>query len=177
MNWDAVGAIAELLGATAVVASLVYVAVQIRQNTRTVRAAATKEAASTIRDWFAMILADPDLGRIFAVGVEGMGRLDENERIQFALIMFNFIKAVEDLHYQGDKGVMDPDLWRGWDYQARQYLTAPGVQEYWVQRPSAFSERFRDYVNSLDPDPSYKRVSAMAASADDTGRDGHKAAT
>ncbi len=39
MNWDAIGAIAELLGAIGVIASLVYLATQIRQNTRSVRSA------------------------------------------------------------------------------------------------------------------------------------------
>tara|TARA_B110000858_G_scaffold89247_1_gene103084 strand:- start:5179 stop:5370 length:192 start_codon:yes stop_codon:yes gene_type:complete len=34
MNWDAISAIGEIIGATAVVVSLVYLAVQIRQNTR-----------------------------------------------------------------------------------------------------------------------------------------------
>ncbi len=38
MNWDAIGAIAELLGAIGVIGSLVYLATQIRQNTTTVRA-------------------------------------------------------------------------------------------------------------------------------------------
>ena len=37
MNWDAVGAIAELLGALATVATLAYLAVQIRQNSRSVQ--------------------------------------------------------------------------------------------------------------------------------------------
>ena len=39
MNWDAIGAIAELLGAVGVIASLIYLATQIRQNTRSVRGA------------------------------------------------------------------------------------------------------------------------------------------
>ncbi len=34
MNWDAVGAVAELAGAGGVILSLVYLAVQIRQNTK-----------------------------------------------------------------------------------------------------------------------------------------------
>ncbi len=45
MNWDAIGAIAELLGAVGVIASLVYLATQIRQsreqmsqNTKAIRA-------------------------------------------------------------------------------------------------------------------------------------------
>ena len=40
MNWDAIGAIAERLGAIGVVVSLLYLATQIRQNTKSVRAAA-----------------------------------------------------------------------------------------------------------------------------------------
>ena len=41
MNWDAIGAIAELLGAVGVIASLVYLAGQIRQNSRLVRSSTT----------------------------------------------------------------------------------------------------------------------------------------
>jgi hypothetical protein len=37
MNWDAIAALAEVLGALAVLASLVYLATQIRQNTQMVK--------------------------------------------------------------------------------------------------------------------------------------------
>jgi hypothetical protein len=36
MNWEAIGAVGEILGAVAVVVSLVYLATQIRQNSRSV---------------------------------------------------------------------------------------------------------------------------------------------
>ena len=37
MNWDAVGAIGEIIGAVAVVATLYYLALQIRENTARTR--------------------------------------------------------------------------------------------------------------------------------------------
>lgn len=37
MNWDALGAIGEMLGAIGVIATLLYLSVQIRQNTRAIR--------------------------------------------------------------------------------------------------------------------------------------------
>ena len=37
MNWEAIGAVGEILGAIAVLLSLAYLAVQIRQNTASVR--------------------------------------------------------------------------------------------------------------------------------------------
>ncbi len=53
MNWEAIGAIAELLGATGVIGSLVYLATQIRQsreqmrqNTVALRAAAYQQLLS-----------------------------------------------------------------------------------------------------------------------------------
>ena len=39
MNWEALGAIGEIVGALAVVLTLGYVAVQIRQYTRSVKSA------------------------------------------------------------------------------------------------------------------------------------------
>jgi len=55
MNWDAIGAIAELLGAIGVIASLVYLATQIRhgreqmsQNTRALQAGAYQQFEESV---------------------------------------------------------------------------------------------------------------------------------
>jgi hypothetical protein len=45
MNWEAIGSIAELVGGLGVVASLLYLGVQIRQNTRSLRAATYESLA------------------------------------------------------------------------------------------------------------------------------------
>ncbi len=46
MNWDAIGALGEIAGAVAVFASLVYLALQMRQNTRAIRGRAEQETVS-----------------------------------------------------------------------------------------------------------------------------------
>jgi len=38
VNWVAIGAIGELIGGAAVIATLIYLAVQLRQNTKGIRA-------------------------------------------------------------------------------------------------------------------------------------------
>ena len=47
MNWEAISAISDIVGAIAVVVSLIYIAVQIRQNTRMMRSGA-KQSLSLI---------------------------------------------------------------------------------------------------------------------------------
>jgi hypothetical protein len=46
MNWEAIGAVGEVAGAIGVIATLGYLAVQIRHNTRSVRAASRLDIAS-----------------------------------------------------------------------------------------------------------------------------------
>ena len=49
MNWEAIGAVGETVGALAVLVTLVYLAVQIRQNTKAVQAAAVDSTTSHVR--------------------------------------------------------------------------------------------------------------------------------
>ena len=50
MNWEAIGAIGEVLGAVGVIASLIYLAIQVRQNTRSVEAATYQSVAESMAD-------------------------------------------------------------------------------------------------------------------------------
>ncbi len=50
MNWEAIGAIAEAVGAAGVIASLVYLGTQIRSNTRAAKATAYQQTLTGGRD-------------------------------------------------------------------------------------------------------------------------------
>jgi hypothetical protein len=65
VHWEAVGAFGEIIGAAAVVLSLVYLAVQVRQNTGALRAAAAAEAVAAIREFNGRIIDDPEINEIF----------------------------------------------------------------------------------------------------------------
>lgn len=47
MNWEAIGAIGEIIGGSVVIGSLIYLALQIRQNSNLARAAAQRDAHAT----------------------------------------------------------------------------------------------------------------------------------
>ena len=56
MNWDAAGAIGEIIGATAVVVSVIYLAVQIRGQTEQAKLAATRELMSNFTNRWTELL-------------------------------------------------------------------------------------------------------------------------
>ena len=51
MNWEAIGAGGEMLGALGVIATLGYLAVQIRQNTRSIKDSAFQEISSSVGEF------------------------------------------------------------------------------------------------------------------------------
>ncbi len=91
MNWEAIGAIAELTGAVGVIASLVYLAVQIRVNTaqmadhsRSLRLAAqesTTTSFSRIRD---ALIRDPAVAALWNRALSDFDGLSSDERLQAA---------------------------------------------------------------------------------------------
>ena len=50
MDWDAVSAIAQLVGSLAVVLSVLYLAAQVHQSTRVAKLAMQDAAATALRD-------------------------------------------------------------------------------------------------------------------------------
>jgi hypothetical protein len=151
VNWTAIGAIGEVLGAVAVVLSLVYVAAQVRHNTTALRRAASADAIAGIRNWNQTLIGDPVMARVFGQGVEDINALDADGRARFIILMLNFLKTFEDMHYQFSKGAMEPEVWQGWEQLAKIYLTRPGVRQYWSERRHVFSPAFQHWFEGLAP--------------------------
>ncbi|MBW2498391.1 MAG: hypothetical protein JRF61_14050, partial [Deltaproteobacteria bacterium] len=90
MNWDAIGAIAELLGAVGVIASLVYLATQIRQsrqqmqeNTRALRAGTYQDFQRKVDDAFNRLIVDPENRRAIRLGMSDYGGLGDDDALVF----------------------------------------------------------------------------------------------
>ena len=60
MNWDAIGAIGEIVGATAVVTTILYFAGQTRQASRNHAAQAPQSTSDGTRNWFSSMRQDPE---------------------------------------------------------------------------------------------------------------------
>jgi hypothetical protein len=86
VNWEAVGAIAEILGAIGVILSLAYLSVQIRSNTKQLRFSASQSVAEALDRAFDPIYTEPCLS-IWQKGHNGIDDLTEAERTVFNGLM------------------------------------------------------------------------------------------
>ena len=71
MNWDAIVAVVELVGVIAVIASLVYLAVQVKQSTAVARAAMVHATSELWASYGQMLASDGELADIYLRGING----------------------------------------------------------------------------------------------------------
>ena len=87
MTIQDLGSLGELIAAIATVATLVYLASQIRQNTASLRATAYQEATKSANDWSRLFVGHPETAAIFGRGLEDPRSLDRTERAEFEQII------------------------------------------------------------------------------------------
>ena len=147
MNWEALGALAELLGACAVFATLVYLAVQIRQNTSAIRSSASQDVHANFANWYAQTQSDPALLDISIRGMEDYGSLSQTERAQFIALFMTFTIHTQNAFYKWRDGSLAPELWKGWEYVSMNIFATPGGKTFWEERRYLFADAFQKYVS------------------------------
>jgi hypothetical protein len=138
MNWDAIGAIAETLGAVGVIASLVYLAGQIRhsrdqmsQNTQALRAGTYQQFQSELGDAFWRAIEVPGLDSVVRSGFTDYRQLNEADAFKFNFFMVGCIAAYENAQYQFRAGLLDEDRWLLHRSGLLGMLRFPGVGQWW----------------------------------------------
>jgi len=161
MNWEAVAALGQIVGALAVVLSLAYLAAQIRQNTIRVRRGSTADAIGAFREWNYHIIADPSTRQVFLKGTRGIENLSDDEKAQFWAFIFNLFKTAELLHFQYVNGAMDEGVWAGWEKLLSSYVTTVGSLQFYRERRQLFSPGFQEWVDDQDPEAGFVPLGQM----------------
>jgi hypothetical protein len=157
MNWDAIGAVAELLGAIGVIASLAYLALQIRQNSallsQTAEAARANAAVTSGNygaEFMTEIALDADLSRIWRVGRTNPEALEADERGRFYLLMIAQLIQMDVNYALLRGGALDKDIHGIWDRMLDDWLQHPDFVKHWTTGalPRIATDTFGERVNA-----------------------------
>ncbi len=149
MNWEAITAIAQLVSSVAVVASLWYLALQLHRSTRIAKLTAQDAATTALREVTRPFTESAEVARLWRTGLEDLDALTAEEKGRFFHAAFQFLKAMETIHFHYVYGLMEEQIWRGWSNLYRHYLATPGLSYYWQLRSELFSERFQQFISDL----------------------------
>ena len=147
---DDLGNIGDFLGGLSVIVTLIYLAIQIRQNTKSSRGQSYQAAVSAVSDWSREVGMNAESCRVLQVGSMDLESLSDLERAQFNLLMTSVIRNFENIHYQYTNGSIDANTWSGWAKRTRSVLAPGGAQAWWRNSKSAYSPGFRRFVDEED---------------------------
>lgn len=143
MNWDAIGSVGEILGAIAVVATLFYLANQIRHSTAQARAGMTKDLFLATRSATLEVASNPELGQIMA-DIRGT-EVSQQRQDMFYQSFFRLYEIVVTLYNQG---FVDNGIYESYVATIRMYCGTEPFEEYWERNRQTFQGEFRDFVDS-----------------------------
>ena len=149
MNWEAIGTIAEIVGAIAVVVTLTYLAIQIRTARVDAASAATYSAMEGYSRWRANILQNSDIAAAVAKANQSE-TLNEREQVQLRTL-------ADELFILVVVGATESEKWSpinresvDFEYLKLVFEENPGLVQYWGRYRRIATMVSEKYVEIVD---------------------------
>jgi hypothetical protein len=149
MNWEAIGSIAEAAGVLFVLISVLYLAVQVRQNTVAAKGASHHAVTDSFNSISSLIASETQMARLWRLGNSGLENLTEDEAISFGFLCLMYMRVFETIFYQRKVGTMEEQLYLAEEKTLMWWVPQPGYKSWWASNPISFSDEFREYVAEL----------------------------
>lgn len=158
--------IGQTISVVLIFGSLVFVGIQVRQNTRATRMASLQSVLDGCRDrFFVPGYTTPDLLRIFAAGLTDMNSLSADDKRRFNFLLFDQcfqMQHVMQLHHHGTLEKVDFDAWL---YYVASLFKCPGGADMWPYIKTSITPTIRDliegYLAQNPVHPSYLELNPL----------------
>ena len=129
MNWEALGAIGQMASAVIVLASVVYLAMQIRQNTKQTRLGAIQAVNASNDSAFDPIYLAENT-QIFTKGQNSFSDLTAHEKNVFDMLMMRLAASFDATTYQHLQGSYDTELYESQLKFFATFFATPGGRDW-----------------------------------------------
>jgi hypothetical protein len=163
--------LSQIVAVIAIFGSLIFVGVQLRQNTRATQMASLQSVLDGCRDrFFVPGYTDPDMLRMFAQGLTDMNGLSADDKRKFNFLLFDQcfqMQHVMQLHEHGTLSKVDFDAWL---YYVGSLFKCPGGADMWPYIKTSITPTIRDLIEGFlakNPGhPSYLELNPLFRAGD-----------
>ena len=161
MNWDAIGSVAEVLGAGGVIVSLLYLSYQIRINTKTVKAEATQTTYTGWSEFNYELSKHPN-----AVEIDRMWDPDSQwedfsaeEKVKLGWVCRSIVERFEAEFSLHEAGILKSEVWEQHRMYCGSFVSLPAVATWWEseKRQPICSKSF---IEEIDSAPQHSALTA-----------------
>jgi hypothetical protein len=148
MNWNALAAIGQLVAAIGVIASLIFVGIQVRQSVRASKATVFQSLVSSIIQTNLVSIEEPQFLEIVDRARRGEA-LDPAEHRQYVIFVLAGVRLAQSAHYQMQLGLLDESKLESLIYNVVRHLNTVAGSLVWAEMGPRSEPEFREYIEYL----------------------------
>jgi hypothetical protein len=141
--------VCEIVAALAVVLSVVFVSLEIKQNSKAQIRSTTQAAVSDYIKSLERFVDNPDLACLYIKGAQDYRSLNGAERLRFSAFYMSFYYQLQEMLQLAEDGSIDADTWSGFLGLLTETTQYPGVRQWFGDRRHWFSAHFQAYIDGL----------------------------
>jgi hypothetical protein len=148
MNWDALGAIGEIVGSAAVVLTLAYLAIQTKNSSQVARSNSTNQSRTALTEIMIMIASDSETSEVYYTGMTNPTSLSAEQRVRFDILIYLQVRGTETIFLEHKNKLISEELWLAQWRGQKKILGSPGGLESWRRQQEIVTPQFKDFVNA-----------------------------
>jgi hypothetical protein len=149
MNWEMLAAVGQLAAVVIGIPSLIYLAVQIREQTKERRQAAVNALTVQWGDLTRALHDNPEFAAMYLRAVQSFVDLDAVSKLRFSAFQNRFFKNFEAMYFSRSDGILTEGLWGEIERTMSDFLAYPGVRQWWQTRKHWHTEEFASVVDRI----------------------------
>jgi hypothetical protein len=149
MNWEMLAAIGQLAAVLVGIPSLIYFAVQIREQTKERRQSAVNALTVQWGDLTCALHESAEFSAIYLRGLQSFNDLDAISKVRLSAFLNRFFKNFQAMYFSHCDGVLSASLWGEIERTLSDLIAYPGIQEWWKTRRHWHTEEFGRVVDAI----------------------------
>ena len=149
MNWEMLAAIGQLAAVFVGIPSLIYLAVQIREQTKERRLSAVNALTVQWGDLTKALHDSAEFSAIFLRGIQSFSDLDSVSKVRFSAFFNRFFKNFQAMYFSHCDGFLGDASWGEIERTMADFIAYPGLQQWWQTRRHWHTEEFARVVDAI----------------------------
>ena len=145
MTIEVLGASGEFVASFGVIATLIYLAIQMTQHTRAVKLNTSRVVTEELQQMFSLLAADESLAKVF-IDASRTSELNDIARVRYYTFTSNILRVVENAYLQYRENAIGEEHWEGITNMAIDYSKMEAFDVYWNNRKHWMSQEFQAFM-------------------------------
>ena len=149
MKLNKIAKLAEIISSIGIIISLVYAAIQFRDNSKAIRSSNASDLVMSITSWYSELANNEQSSKIYYQFFIDPEELRPEERFQCVLNLHALLLNFQNAYYFDNEGSLDSRINMSIANIMKAAKSSKGFEYYWSMREESFAPEFKNYINSF----------------------------